>query len=108
MTTTDHAAEARRLIGVAEALSPSAIASGLVPVTLETAQAHATLALAAEQRTTNRLLTALIDQIREIGVHLPHAEAEQASILLGDCLPTSDWERLEGWRDDEGETADGR
>ena len=106
MTTTDHAAEARRLVAIASTQHTQHSANNAQAIA--SAQVHATLALAAEQRTTNRLLTALIDQISEIGVHLPHSGAEHTRVRIRDYLPLEDWERLEGWNDDEEETTDGR
>lgn len=103
MTTTDHAAEAERLLALASAQRDESA----MQVIATGAQVRATLALAAEQRTTNRLLMALVDQIGEIGVHLPHAGAEHTSIRIREYLPPADWERLDSWADDEEET-DGR
>lgn len=57
----------------------------------------ATLAVAQEVRTTNRLLVALIDQMSAIAEAMPDLKHVRPGARIGirSYLPQSDWDRLE-------------
>lgn len=103
---TDHAGEARKILSEALTMPDGSpvITELLVERELENqtawvaeAQVHATLAVAQETRTTNRLLVALIDQLGEIATSMPPQTdyLRDTRIPLRTYLSKDDWNRLE-------------